>query len=119
MAEKTSIILDFGTLELHAQLNTSQIAGRLLNHLPCTIKLQQWGNEYYGAIGTDLGEENPVPTIPEGGLAYTRNGNYLCIFYGQKPAWPVEYIGQINNNEWQQLAANEVYHSVTIRLNDK
>ncbi|MFC1862725.1 cyclophilin-like family protein [Thermodesulfobacteriota bacterium] len=43
-------------------------------------------------FGINLGEDNPVPDIPPGGIAYTNNGNFLCIFFGQTPAWSVEYI---------------------------
>ena len=55
----------------------------------------------YGSIGKDFGTEDPVSTIPSGGLAYTNRGNYLCIFYGQTPAWPVEYIGNIIDDGFQ------------------
>jgi hypothetical protein len=75
----------------------------LFEQLPVRVSLHTWGNESYGSIGVDLGEESPVPDISPGGIAYTSQGNYLCFFYGQRPAWPVEYVGEILNEEWNQL----------------
>ncbi len=75
-----------------------------------------WGNEFYGSIGKDLGEENPVPDIPLGGIAYTNQGNYVCFFFGQRPAWAVEYIGQILDDQWEKLVADPVQTLVEIRL---
>ncbi|MCU7836045.1 MAG: hypothetical protein KZQ83_12455 [gamma proteobacterium symbiont of Taylorina sp.] len=98
-----NIKLDFGGLVLEVELFDTEIASKFFDNLPYSINVTQWGNELYGSIGHDLGEENPIPEIPQGGIAYTNNGNYLCVFYGQTPAWPVEYIGQIRNNEWKKL----------------
>ena len=51
------------------------------------------------------------PQIPPGGLAYSLQGSYLCVFFGQTPAWPVDYFGQIDegwdvlrNASWQSLS---------------
>ncbi len=89
------IILNFGEFSITAKLFDTKIARQFYAHLPYEISLTTWGDEAYGSIGIDLGEEDPVPDIPPGGLAYTRQGNYFCIFYGQKPAWAVEFIGEI------------------------
>jgi len=97
------IKLDFETLILEAELFDTKIANKFFDNLPYSINVTQWGSELYGSIGHNLGEENPIPEIPQGGIAYTNNGNYLCVFYGQTPAWPVEYIGQIKSNEWKKL----------------
>jgi len=48
-------------------------------------------------------------------LAYTNKGNYLCVFYGQTPAWPVEFIGQIIDDQWKQLLENDV-HKLDVKL---
>ena len=97
------IKLDFGKLLLEAELFESDIANKFIEHLPYSIEITKWGNELYGSIGIDLGTNNPVPEIPEGGLAYTNQGNYFCVFFGQSPAWPVEYIGQLKGDAWKQL----------------
>lgn len=99
----TPITLEFDDFSIDAELFDTPIAQAFINALPYHINLEQWGNELYGSIHRDLGTDNPRAEIPPGGLAYTNNGNYLCVFYGQQPAWPVEYIGQINGDSWQTL----------------
>ncbi len=114
--QNKQIILDFGPLLLEATLFDSSVAAKFLENLPYTLNLTQWGEELYGSIGVSLREENPVPEIPPGGLAYTGNGNYLCIFFGQTPAWPVEYIAQINGDSWKRLFEHTSINSLTVRL---
>lgn len=114
MMEKNQIILDFGSISLIAELFDSSVAAGFFKNLPYTVSLEKWGGELYGSIGINLGEENPVPEIPPGGIAYTNNGNYFCIFFGQPPAWPVEYIGQVKDESWEKLIENS-FDSVTIR----
>ncbi len=114
MGEKL-IKLDFGTFSLEAELFDTKIANKFAEGLPYEVQLTQWGGELYGSIGKDLGEENPVATIPSGGLAYTRKGNYLCVFYGQTPAWEVEYIGQIPDGKWQALENYSNLDSVIVK----
>lgn len=97
---KITLQFDFGTIE--AELNDTPIAEVLYGMLPLSINLITWGDEAYGSIGKDLGEDTPVPEIPGGGIAYTNNGNYLCFFYGQRPAWAVEYVGQMSG-DWVML----------------
>lgn len=48
-----------------------------------------------------------------GGLAYSAQGNYLCVFFGQAPAWPVDYFAQIevgyealNGGNWRDLSVS-------------
>jgi hypothetical protein len=110
------IVLDFGAFSLDAELFDTPIAQKFKQHLPYHVRLMEWGNELYGSIGKDLGEENPVPIIPPGGIAYTRQGNYVCIFFGQTPAWEVEHIGRIVGNQWSRLLENPLQESVSISL---
>ena len=99
------IELDFDGTKMKARLFDTAVAQRLYENLPVEAELVSWGDESYGSIGIDLGEEDPVPTIPAGGIAYTNRGEYLCLFYGQQPAWPVEHVGEIFDGEWEQLTA--------------
>ena len=115
MTQKKQIILDFKSLLLDAELFDRSVASRFAANMPYTVDLEKWGNELYGPIGIDLGEEHPVPDIPPGGIAYTNKGNYLCIFFGQRPAWPVEYIGQIAGDGWKKLVGNTSCQSLIIR----
>ena len=64
--------------------------------------LQAYGDEVYGAWKVALPSTRPQPKIPPGGLAYSALGNYLCVFYGQAPAWPVDYFAQIEVG-WEAL----------------
>ena len=106
------IELDYGNLKLKAELFDTEIAAAFYNKLPKTVSLTHWGQEMYGSIGVDLGTESPVSEIPPGGLAYTNQGNYLCIFYGQNPAWSVEHIGRLTDGWEGKLSGG--FKSVTI-----
>ncbi len=105
----------FKFFELEAELFETEIAARFADGLPYNAELTQWGRELYGSIGTDLGSENPVDKIPPGGIAYTNRGNYVCIFFGQDPAWPVEHIGQVSDDGWKKLLTAKGLDSVEIK----
>lgn len=98
--KKVLLQFDVGTIE--AELRDSPIADSLYSLLPLSIDLLTWGDEAYGTIAEDLGEDRPVSEIHGGGIAYTNNGNYLCFFYGQQPAWAVEWVGQMEDG-WEIL----------------
>ncbi|MFO7931253.1 MAG: cyclophilin-like fold protein [Desulfosalsimonas sp.] len=109
------IVLDFGSFELEAELFDTRIARSFQQSLPCRVELTGWGKELYGSTGLDLGEENPVEKVPEGAIAYTNRGNLVCVFFGEKPAWAVEYIGQIKEEQWQKLLEKEKIQRLEIR----
>ena len=109
------IELDFGSFVLDAELFDTAIAKKFADRMPYTVELMQWGNELYGSVGVDLGEDNPVPDIPAGGIAYTNQGNYVCIFFGQRPAWAVEYVGHIPGDQWKKLVDQPSQGFVLIR----
>jgi len=110
------IQLDFGSFTCDAELFATPVAVKFSENLPCKVSLRRWGNELYGSVGIDCGENNPIPEIPAGGIAYTNNGNYLCVFFGQRPAWPVEYIGQITGDSWKQIVNDDGITSVAVSL---
>ena len=99
------ITLDFGAFSLPGELFDGELGEKLHAALPCTIELTWWGAEAYGTIARDLGESAPQPAIPAGGIAYTNRGNYLCLFFGQTPAWPVEHVGRFCGDGWQRVPA--------------
>lgn len=113
---QNQITLDFGSFVLDARLFDTAVATSFAEHLPYNVRLMQWGNELYGSIERDLKEENPAEKIPPGGIAYTRKGNYVCIFFGGTPAWAVEHIGYILGDQWKVLVENPLQDSVVIRL---
>jgi len=98
---------DDQALDIEADIFNSEIGSAFMAGLPYKISLTSWGDEVYGSLDLDLGMVAPVPKIQKGGLAYSQRGYYFCVFYGQQPAWPVEYIGQIKNQDWQQLRTVE------------
>ncbi len=114
---KDMIQLDFGEFIFEAELFDCAVAKRFAENMPYVVDLQAWGNEVYGGIGVDLGVDSPVSEIPCGGIAYTNSGNYVCVFYGQRPAWAVEYIGQIVGDTWKVLLDNQSQKRLTIRKN--
>jgi hypothetical protein len=100
----SQIILDFGTFVLHARLFDLPVCEALVKILPAAVELTSWGGELYGPLPLSCSETGKlVPAIPPGGIAYSYRGPYLCIFFGQTPAWPVEHIGKIEGNEWERL----------------
>lgn len=111
---KKLIKLDFGDFVLDAELFDTPIAEAFTENLPYSIKLTRWGDELYGPVEHNLGSEDPVPDIPPGGIAYTDNGNFICFFFGQTPAWSVEYIGQIIGDSWVRLNDCDSNSTVTI-----
>ncbi len=119
MTDPKKIVLDFGAFAMTATLFATQIGNRFYERLPCTVSLTRWGRELYGSIGVDLGEQDPVPSIPPGGIAYTNQGNFFCLFFGQNPAWPVEDIGRIDDDQWTKLEDSADIAFVRIRVPEK
>ena len=97
------IILDFVTIRLKGTLYNTESAQVLYENLPLEIDLVQWGNELYGDTQIKLPEQDLVSELDAGSIAYSSRGNYLCVFYGQQPAWPVEVVGKIDGSEWKKL----------------
>lgn len=96
-----------GDLEVMAQLNQSQTAQLIWNHLPISSRINTWGEEIYFPIPVRVGEENPQEVVREGDLGYWPPGEALCIFFGQtpisteeeiRPASPVNIIGRVEGD---------------------
>lgn len=96
-----------GGLEVMAQLNQSQTAQLIWNHLPISSRINTWGEEIYFPIPVRAGEENPQEVVREGDLGYWPPGEALCVFFGQtpistedevKPASPVNIIGRVEGD---------------------
>ena len=90
-------------LPLRARIFDSPAGRAFKESCPHTIpSLQVFGNEVYGSLKCALPMTKPLSIIPPGGLAYSHQGQYLCVFFGQAPAWPVEYFAQIEVG-WEAL----------------
>ena len=70
--------------------------------MPHATNLMAYGAEVYGPWRVALPVSQQIPRIPPGGLAYSQQGQYLCVFFGQDPAWPVDYIGHVDQG-WEAL----------------
>ena len=91
------------SLALRARVFPSPTGREFLRTCPHQIdSLTTYGAEVYGPLRMQLPSTSPQPRIPPGGLAYSQQGAYLCIFFGQLPAWPVDYIAQIDDG-WEAL----------------
>lgn len=87
---------------LRARIFDTPTGQALLDSCPHEMSLQTYGAEVYGPLSSPLPSYQLQAMIPPGGLAYSQQGNFLCVFWGAAPAWPVDYIGQID--EWEALA---------------
>lgn len=88
---------------LRARIFDTPTGAALLASMPHEPGLMAYGAEVYGPWHAALpGGADLRPRIPPGGLAYTDLGGYFCVFFGQDPAWPVEYVGQIDEG-WEVL----------------
>ncbi len=106
--------LDFGKFSLEAELFDDPVADRLWQGLPCEVELERWGGELYGELPFECGTDDAVPEIPAGGIAYSKKGRYLCLFFGQTPAWPVDHIGTMKG--WERLRNEKVRSCRVLKL---
>ncbi len=107
------IRMDFGDITLWGRIGDDPVGRKFIDCLPRSVDLTRWGQELYGPLGLDLGEHQPVPDVPSGGIAYSRRGGYLCLFFGQTPAWPVDIIGRMEEG-WKDLDERGDLSRVTI-----
>jgi hypothetical protein len=54
--------------------------------LPIDLNLSRWGEELYGEIPVDFGEENSQTDCEVGDIGYWPAGKGFCIFWGLTPA---------------------------------
>ena len=104
-------------LVLRARVFDTPAGKAFLDSCPHTLSsLQSHGDEMYGTWARALPVSRPQPLIPAGGLAFSDQGQYLCVFYGQTPAWPVEYLGQIDVG-WEELLGRN-WRSMAVTMED-
>ena len=101
-------------LALRARVFNTPTGSAFLASCPQTLNsLMTYGDEVYGTIGA-LPISKPQAKVPSGGLAYSEQGKFLCVFFGQTPAWPVHYFAQIEvgweylpGGRWRTLAVTK------------
>ena len=98
------IRITVGDIELDAELNDSQTAGKVYEVLPLDCSFNTWGDEIYFSIPVQAGPEDACETVALNDLGYWPPGHAFCIFYGQtpashgdeiRPASPVNIIGRV------------------------
>ena len=84
-----------GAVSMDAELNDSATARNLLAALPIASAAKTWGKEVYFQIPMHADPEDPQPDAPAGTVAFWPDGDCLCIFFGQKPYSPVNFVGRL------------------------
>lgn len=102
------IQLHCGDFSLPIKLYNNEATEMLCSILPQRFEVTQWGEELYGPLSRPLVVSNPVAHLEPGSVAYSETGHYLCVFFGQQPAWPVELLGKIPDPEWKKLRGSNV-----------
>ena len=99
-----AIRITVGDVELDAELNESDTAGKIYDALPLDSSFNTWGDEIYFSIPVETGPEDAHETVELNDLGYWPPGTAFCIFYGLtpasqgdeiRPASPVNVIGRV------------------------
>ena len=99
-----AIRITVGDVELDAELNESETAGKIYDALPFDCSFNTWGDEIYFSIPVETGPEDARETVELNDLGYWPPGTAFCIFYGLtpasqgdeiRPASPVNVVGRV------------------------
>jgi hypothetical protein len=101
------------TVEDTATLNDSPTAQKVVAALPISSSAQVWGQEVYFEVPVDDEENDSQAAVPSGTLAYWPPGRCFCIFFGQRPASPVNVIGSLDGDPLRWAAVNA---GATVRI---
>jgi hypothetical protein len=105
MAQSIRIIA--GEVEGTGTLNDSETADRIWEVLPISAEARTWGDEVYFPIPVDAAAQDAHEDVPSGTLAYWPPGKCFCIFFGQRPASPVNVVGELDGDAQQWSAVRE------------
>jgi len=84
--------------EMTATLNHSATAAKVLEALPIESSARLWGKEVYFEVPFHADEEDAQADVPSGTVAFWPAGDCLCLFYGQRPASPVNVVGTLDGD---------------------
>jgi hypothetical protein len=101
------------TIEDTATLNDTPTAEKIADALPISSPARVWGQEIYFDIPVEDEEDNAQAEVPSGTLAYWPPGQCFCIFFGQRPASPVNVVGTLDGDPQRWSAVNE---GTTVRI---
>ena len=74
-----------GSVEVEAELNSSETAKKIFESLPLEGSVNTWGDEIYFDIPVSCEEENGQEEVEVGDLGYWLSGSCFCIFFGRTP----------------------------------
>ena len=106
MAQR-SIKFTAGGVEVTAELYDTQTAALVWDALPITSSGSTWGDEIYFRTPVSAEEQDAVPTVEMGAVAYWPPGQAICLFFGPtpmsvgdeiRPASPVNVFGRIEGD---------------------
>ena len=106
MAQR-SIKFTAGGIEVTAELNDTSTADLVWDALPITASGSTWGDEIYFRTPVSADEQDAVPTVEMGAVAYWPPGQAICLFFGPtpmsvgdeiRPASPVNVFGRIEGD---------------------
>jgi len=104
---KFSISIIINGESVPAELNDSETAHEIIEHLPIEAEFSTWGDEIYFSVPVKMGLQNSRDVVEKGELGYWPPGNAFCIFYGAtqsssedgiRPASPVNPIGKVKGD---------------------
>ena len=93
-----------GSVEVTAELYDTPTAELVWDALPITASGSTWGDEIYFRTPVSAEEQDAVPTVEMGAVAYWPPGQAICLFFGPtpmsrgdeiRPASPVNVFGRI------------------------
>ena len=93
-----------GDVEVTAELYDTLMADLVWDALPITASGSTWGDEIYFRTPVSAEEQDAVPTVDMGAVAYWPPGQAICLFFGPtpmsvgdeiRPASPVNVFGRI------------------------
>ncbi len=94
-------------MEVTAELYDTPTADLVWDALPITASGSAWGDEIYFRTPVSAEEQDAVPTVDMGAVAYWPPGQAICLFFGPtpmsvgdeiRPASPVNVFGQIEGD---------------------
>lgn len=94
-------------IEATGTLNDSETAAQIWDALPVSAQARTWGDEVYFPIPVDAPPRDAQADVPSGTLAYWPPGKCFCIFFGQRPASPVNVVGKLDGDAQQWSAVRE------------
>jgi hypothetical protein len=74
-----------GGVEVHGQLDDSELAAKVWRLMPWETWGETWGEEVYFPVRLQAENTEPKDTVAVGDIAYWPEGPDLCIFFGPTP----------------------------------